>query len=133
MMIARAVFALALILIAARDGAAETIDTPTCKQDLAATWEKMQEMVGRLKRVARAGQDEKCAMYRRHADVVMKAREVLDRCKTGRDHTSDMAHMDGALDDVSLVIDRECNGGKALRVQPHVRALDAYSGETPLR
>ena len=58
---------------------------------------------------------------------------MFDRCKTGRDRTSDVAHMDGALDDITTVIDRECNGGKTLRVQPHVRALDAYSGETPLR
>lgn len=132
-MVARIVFALALLVIAARGGAADTIDTPACKQDLAATWEKMQEMVGRLKGVARAGQDEKCATYRRHADVVVRAREVLERCKTGRDRKSDIAHMDGALDDITSVIDRECNGGKTLRVQPHVRALDAYSGELPLR
>ena len=73
-MIARVVFALALIAICAQYGAAETVDTPICKQDLAATWQKMQEMVGRLKGVARAAQDEKCATYRRHADVVVRAR-----------------------------------------------------------
>jgi hypothetical protein len=132
-MIARVVFALALIAISAQYGAADTIDTPACKQDLAATWQKMQEMLGRLKGAARAARDEKCATYRRHADVVVTAREVFERCKTGRDRSSDIAHMDGALDDITTVIDRECNGGKSLRVQPHVRALDAYSGETPLR
>jgi hypothetical protein len=31
------------------------------------------------------------------------------------------------------VIDRECNGSRSLRVQPHVRALESYSGESPLR
>jgi hypothetical protein len=132
-MIARVVVALALLAISAPRGVAETVNTPECKQELAATWQKMQEMVGRLKGVARAAQDEKCATYRRHADVVVRAREVFDRCKTGRDRSSDVAHMDGALDDITTVIDRECNGGKTLRVQPHVRALDAYSGETPLR
>ena len=132
-MIARTVIALALTLIAARDSAAETVDTPACKQDIAATWEKMQEMLGRLKGVARAGQDEKCATYRRHVDVVTRAREVFERCKTGRDRVSDVAHMDGALDDVTSVIDRECNGGKALRVQPHVRAPEAYMGGLPRR
>ena len=132
-MIARIVFALALIAMFVPHGAADTIDTPACKQDLAATWQKMQEMVGRLKGVARSGQDEKCATYRRHADVVVRAREVFERCKTGRDRTSDVTHMDGALDDITSVIDRECNGGKVFGVKPHVRALDAYSGETPLR
>jgi len=132
-MIARVAIALALLAISAPRGVAETVNTPECKQELAATWQKMQEMVGRLKGVARAAQDEKCATYRRHADVVVRAREVFDRCKTGRDRSSDVAHMDGALDDITTVIDRECNGGKTLRVQPHVRALDAYSGEAPLR
>lgn len=132
-MIARVAIALALLAISAPRGVAETVNTPECKQELAATWQKMQEMLGRLKGVARAAQDEKCATYRRHADVVERAREVFDRCKTGRDRTSDVAHMDGALDDITTVIDRECNGGKTLRVQPHVRALDAYSGEAPVR
>ena len=132
-MIARVAIALALLAISVPRGVAETVNTPECKQELAATWQKMQEMLGRLKGVARAAQDEKCATYRRHADVVVRAREVFDRCKTGRDRSSDVAHMDGALDDITTVIDRECNGGKTLRVQPHVRALDAYSGEAPLR
>ena len=132
-MIARVAIALALLAISVPRGVAETVNTPECKQELAATWQKMQEMLGRLKGVARAAQDEKCATYRRHADVVVRAREVFDRCKTGRDRSSDVAHMDGALDDITTVIDRECNGGKILRVQPHVRALDAYSGEAPLR
>jgi hypothetical protein len=130
---ARVVIALALIAISAPRSVAETVNTPECKQDLAATWEKMQEMVGRLKGAARADQHEKCATYRRHADVVVRAREVVDRCKTGRDRTSDVAHMDGALDDITSVIDRECNGSRSLRVQPHVRALESYSGESPLR
>jgi hypothetical protein len=132
-MIARVVVASALIAISAQFGAAETVNTPECKQELAATWDKMQEMVGRLKGVARAAQDEKCATYRRHADVVVRAREVFDRCKTGRDRSSDVAHMDGALDDITSVIDRECNGSRSLRVQPHVRAPESYSGESPLR
>jgi hypothetical protein len=133
MMIARAVLAMVLFVLSTPVGVAETVDTQSCKQDLAATWAKMQEMVGRLKGVARAAQDEKCATYRRHVDVVVRAREVFDRCKTGRDRTSDVAHMDGALDDITSVIDRECNGGKQLRVQPHVRALESNGGELPLR
>jgi hypothetical protein len=101
--------------------AADTINSPACRQDLAATWAKMEEMLGRLKSAARGPQDEKCETYRRHAEVVVRAREVFERCKTGRDRLGDIAHMDGALDDVNSVIDRECTNG-ARTVQPHVRA-----------
>jgi hypothetical protein len=63
---------------------------------------------------------------------VVRAREVFERCKTGRDRVGDIAHMDGALDDVNLVIDRECNPGLGM-ARPHVRVPDASTGETSTR
>ena len=131
-MILRAVLASAVVLIGAVPVAAETINTPSCRQELAATWSKMEEMVARLKSAARAGQDEKCETYRDHAEVVVRAREVFERCKTGRDRVGDVAHMDGALDDVNTVIDRECNNGPGT-IRPHVRAPDPTSGGTSTR
>jgi hypothetical protein len=128
MMILRSVVVSAVLSIGAASAAADTINTPSCRQDLAATWSKMEEMLGRLKSAARAGQNEKCETYRYHAEVVVRAREVFERCKTGRDRIGDMAQMDGALDDVNSVIDRECNNGLG-PIQPHVRALEPGSGE----
>jgi|SRR5262245_23519666 len=129
-MILRAVLVSALVSLGVVPTAAETVNTPSCRQDLAATWSKMEEMLVRLKSAARAGQDEKCATYRHHAEVVVRAREVFERCKTGRDRVGDIAHMDGALDDVNLVIDRECSPAPGW---PHVRAPDASTGETSTR
>jgi hypothetical protein len=131
-MILRAVLVSTLVSIGAASVAAETVNTPSCRQDLAATWSKMEEMLARLKSASRAGQDEKCETYRHHAEVVVRAREVFERCKTGRDRVGDVAHMDGALDDVNLVIDRECNPGPG-SARPHVRAPDANVGETSTR
>lgn len=131
-MLLRAVCVLSLVMIAAVPAAAETVNTPSCRQDLAATWSKMEEMLARLKSAARAGQDEKCETYRRHAEVVLRAREVFERCKTGRDRIGDIAHMDGALDDVNSVIDRECSNGAGM-VRPHVRAPEAQSSGTSTR
>ena len=131
-MILRAVLVSALVSIGVAPVAAETINTPSCRQDLAATWSKMEEMLVRLKSAARAGQDEKCETYRHHAEVVVRAREVFERCKTGRDRVGDVAHMDGALDDVTIVIDRECTPGPGA-ARPHVRAPDANTGETSTR
>ena len=126
-MILRSVVVSAVLLIGAAPAAADTINTPSCRQDLAATWSKMEEMLARLKSAARAAQQEKCDTYRHHAEVVVRAREVFERCKTGRDRVGDVAQMEGALDDVNSVIDRECNNGLG-PVQPHVRALDPVSG-----
>jgi hypothetical protein len=131
-MILRVVLVSAIVSIGVAPLAAETLNTPSCRQDLAATWSKMEEMLARLKSAARAGQDEKCETYRHHAEVVVRAREVFERCKTGRDRVGDIAHMDGALDDVNMVIDRECNPGLGL-ARPHVRFPDANTGETSTR
>jgi hypothetical protein len=108
---------------------AETVNTPVCQQDLAATWARMEEMLGRLKSVARAAQDVKCDTYRHHAEVVVRAREVLERCKTGRDRAGDLAHMDGALDDVNLVIHRECTSDRKA-VEPYSLATEPRNGDS---
>ena len=131
-MILRVVLVSALVSIGVAPVTAETINTPSCRQDLAATWSKMEEMLARLKSAARGGQDEKCETYRHHAEVVARAREVFERCKTGRDRIGDIAHMDGALDDVNSVIDRECSPGIGM-ARPHVRAPDTNTGESSWR
>jgi hypothetical protein len=131
-MILRVVLVSAIVSIGVAPLAAETVNTPSCRQDLAATWSKMEEMLARLKSAARAGQDEKCETYRHHAEVVVRAREVFERCKTGRDRVGDIAHMDGALDDVNMVIDRECSPGLGM-ARPHVQFPDANTGETSTR
>jgi len=127
-MLLRAVLVSVVLSVGIAPVVAETINTPTCKQELAATWAQMEEMLARLKSVARAGQDEKCDTYRRHAEVVVKARAVFDRCKTGRDRVGDVTHMDGALDDVNSVIDRECTSG-ARAAHPQISAPEPTNGE----
>ena len=126
-MIVRVLAALTLLSIGLAPAAADTVNSPSCRQDLAATWAKMEEMLARLKSASRADQTEKCETYRRHAEVVVKARDVFERCKTGRDRAGDVAHMDGALDDVKAVIDRECTNGRQ-SVQPHVRTQEPDAG-----
>lgn len=89
---------------------ADPVESPACRLELATTWASMKEMVTRLKAVSRSSPDEKCAVYRTHVQVVMHTREVLSRCRSGRERDADLAQMDGALDDVNGALGRECGG-----------------------
>lgn len=111
----RCVLALGMLLAVTSAAVSQTLDTPACKRDLAETWSGMEAALAQLKGVARAGREEKCEVYRRHVDIVAKAREVFARCKIGRDREGDLIHMDGALDDVKTTISRDCTGYDARR------------------
>lgn len=100
--------ALGLVLAFTSPGLSQTLDTPECKQDLAEIRTRMESAVTQLKGVARANRDDKCAAYLHHSETVLKAREVLGRCKAGREREGDLAHMDNALDDIKATIRREC-------------------------
>ena len=111
----------AVLLIGINVAGAQTIDPRLCQHDLADTWSRMEEMVGRLKSAALGAQHEKCETYRFHANVVRIAREVFDRCKVGRDRLGSIAQMDGALDDINSITDRECSNGLGpLRLNPRI-------------
>jgi len=106
----RPLLVLAVLGLAPASAPAGTIESSACRIELATTWANMKEMVLRLRAAARAGAGERCAEYRHHVQVVMRARDVLARCRTGRDRDGDLAQMDGALDDVTGAIGRECPG-----------------------
>lgn len=117
-MIKRCPPAVLLLAIMAVPAFAQTVESPACRIELATTWANMKEMAGRLKASSRSAPDEKCAVYRTHVQVVMRAREVLARCKAGREREGDLAQMDGALDDVNIALGRECLGKGAAVNQP---------------
>jgi len=66
----------------------------------------MEEMLVRLKSAAAGRPGRECETYRHHAEVVVRAREVFERCPR-RDAIASATspQMDGALDDVTSVID----------------------------
>jgi hypothetical protein len=112
-MIKRCLPAVLMLGIMAPAALAQTVESPACRIELATTWANMKEMVGRLKASARSAPEEKCAVYRTHVQVVIRARDVLARCKAGREREGDLAQMDGALDDVNSALGRECLGKDA--------------------
>ena len=88
-------FVIALALMASAVPAAAR--PATCAHELAVTETSLLKAALRLQAAAHLSQGEKCATYRTHADVVTKAREVFERCSTGRDRKQDVEQMDGAL------------------------------------
>lgn len=104
------VIAAVMLCTLARSAAAGTLDTPECRRELADMWASMHEMLHKLRKVARASPEEKCVIYRHHMEVVRRARDVLSRCKSGRERDGDLAQMNGALEDVTGAIERGCAG-----------------------
>jgi hypothetical protein len=80
----------------------------TCARELAVTEAILLKAAIRLQAAAYISQDDKCATYRTHADVVMKAREVFERYSTGRDREQDVGQMDGALSQVKTALASIC-------------------------
>ena len=111
--------AVLLLLAAAPPARADAVESPACRIELASAWANIKEMAGRLKATSRSAQDEKCAVYRTHVQVVTHARDVLARCKTGKEREGDLAQMDGALEDVNGALGRECGG--TAQFSPDVR------------
>jgi hypothetical protein len=95
---------LALIVPTVAAGAAPK----TCARELAVTEASLLKTAIRLQAATHASQDEKCATYRTHAHVVSKAREVFERCSTGRDREQDIGQMDGVLSQVKSVLASTC-------------------------
>jgi hypothetical protein len=105
----RCVLAVTLLLALTASLRAQPVDTPACKRELADTWAAMENALSRLKSVARASREEKCAVYLGHVDIVTKAREVFGRCKSGREREGDLTHINGALDDLKTILNRHCS------------------------
>ena len=97
-----------LVLLAETPATAGTGTKPGCARELAATETSLRKTLLRLQLAATAKPDEKCAIYRDHAEVVARARTVFERCSTGRDRDQDIGQMDGTLDRVKGVIARSC-------------------------
>ena len=105
-------FALAFVVASAPlyvDAAhAGTLDTPACRRDLVTASAGVTELPTRLKGLARAAGDEKCAAYRQQFLVVVKARAVFASCKTGPDRDADVGRLDGTIEDINGVIAESC-------------------------
>jgi hypothetical protein len=83
--------------------------TPTCARELAATETGLVRTLVRIKGVAQASPDARCAAYRSHIEVMSRAREVFVRCKSGPERDADVGQVEGAISDAKAVA-QSCPG-----------------------
>jgi hypothetical protein len=100
---------LVVALLCSRPAAAGTVDTPACKRDLVAASAGVTQAATRLKGLARAAEEEKCAAYRQQFLLVVKARAVFASCKTGPDRDTDIGRLDGTIEDINGAIAESCS------------------------
>jgi hypothetical protein len=112
-MVARCrLLALSALTLLWLDGAAAragTVDTPACKRDLLTASAGVTEAAARLKGLARAAGEEKCAAYRQQFLTAVRARAVFANCKTGPDREADVGRLDGTIEDINGAIAASCS------------------------
>jgi hypothetical protein len=99
---------LAFAVPAAPALAAGPVAKPACARELAVTETSLLKTLVRMQSVRKASASEQCETYRAHAAVVVKARDVFERCSTGATRTQDLGDMDGALEQVKGAIASTC-------------------------
>jgi hypothetical protein len=99
---------LALAFVAVAPAQAGSVDTSACKRDLTAASAGVSETMTRLRGVTKARREEKCAAYRAHFLVVVRARAVFANCKTGSDRDTEVGRLDGTIEDINGVIAESC-------------------------
>lgn len=98
----------AILLALIASAAPATAGRAACPRELAATETRLLKALVHLQAVAHVGQDDKCATYRTHADVLTQARSVFERCSNGRGREQDVDQMNGALDQINNTIASIC-------------------------
>ena len=81
---------------------------PACAHELAAAETSLLKTLVRMQSVGKASASEQCETYRAHAAVVVKARDVFERCSIGATRAQDLGDMDGALERVKGAIASAC-------------------------
>ncbi len=104
----RIVVLVPILLLCLEPAAFAATTTPTCTRELAAAETSLLKTLVHLDSIAKGHQDEKCAVYHKHVEIVTNAREVFVRCMTSPERETDIDQLDGSLRDTYGVIARSC-------------------------
>lgn len=83
-------------------------DTPACKHHVRVASSGVSEAMGRLSDSAKASDDQRCANYRQHFLVLVRARAIFAVCKSGPDRDASIVKLDGTIDNVNGAIAESC-------------------------
>ena len=95
-------------LLAAVPAAAEMVNTPECKRDLAAANALITKIAAREKQFVPGDLAKNCALLRQNLADMTKARGPMDRCITGHDHSENLAQLDASMGDIRDVLAAKC-------------------------
>jgi hypothetical protein len=79
-----------------------------CRDDLKAVDKSFEETLERLEKVETGTPAQKCPVYRRHVEVMTKARGVFQRCNTGTTQRENVGQMSDSIEDFQGLIRRTC-------------------------
>jgi uncharacterized Rossmann fold enzyme len=94
----------------ARPAAAEAIDSPECRRDLAMANRLIEAVAGRENSVRPGDFAGLCRLLRQNLQDMTKAREPMNRCLTGHAHGENVGQMDASIADIRDVLARRCAG-----------------------
>lgn len=87
---------------------AETLDTPECHAALAEANRLMLGVRERQTRFGRSEPAENCRLLRDNLDDLTAAREPLNRCLTGDEHTRSLGQLDAAIGQIRAQLIGNC-------------------------
>jgi hypothetical protein len=87
---------------------AETVDTPQCRSALDDANRLMRNVQARQMQFSRYDPAGNCGLLRDNLDDLVAAREPLDRCLTGDEHTRSLGQIDAAIAQIRAQLIGNC-------------------------
>jgi hypothetical protein len=96
------------VLLAAGQAAADVVNTPECRRDLAMANGLINAIAARESQFVANDLAKNCALLTQNLTDMLKAREPMDRCITGHDHGENLGQMDASIGDIRAVLADKC-------------------------
>jgi hypothetical protein len=88
--------------------AADPMEDFGCNRDLRVASTGVSDVISQLDSRAKAVGDEKCAKYRQHFLVLVRARSLFAMCQSGSACDANVVRLDGTIDQINGAIAESC-------------------------
>src|SRR5262249_35174890 len=102
------IVAAALVIGAVAPAAAQLVDTPQCRRDIAAANRLVHAIRAREAQFVPGDMATNFRLLRRTLPDMTAPRGPMDRCLSGPDHDETVAQMDTSIEDINGMIARHC-------------------------